>query len=542
MIKLHEKETYSLYQILELEHWGTYLKENTAILTEKFKKIIEKYNFENLKNLEGEEKDIIRFELFHGSGSLDFTFSAYTETNELSGFFKELYLFPEYIPREPYCNFEYPENLDVYWERYKDYKFYDEQRNILFTWLIEIWHKCGGHRCGVLCGTFENNAAKVFNLTQMHWQNYIEKEIEPQKGVRVDYPLSRDLTIQEIHSRVLIDEYSKNTYLWRYYEKNDEFAEIGLFRNYIVRRSGGIKNFDEVPFSTQIIKNDYYDFGSIPREQISNFCDDMVNNGYFEKNRPSEYPKMIDENLDWLISYSKFTTKDEVINFQKKEKVVIPFEYLRFLIFNEGVNLQNMVFRKDKDTSINITMFYSFKEMMQERQSQIEKGMISLDYLAIAEDYSKNLILIRIEESKSSMYFWKKNTNELEKISDDFDFFIDNLHKKYEFHPKLYHIEKGNVFMIRKWITEGWDVNEKISGSSAAIGLSTNDEITELLLQHGADTSQIKLKPLYRIKPKYLQILVDYGVDINLKLSYLEKVELLKNDDFKKFHTLIQIK
>ena len=103
-----------------------------------------------------------------------------------------------------------------------------------------------------------------------------------------------------------------------------------------------------------------------------------------------------------------------------------------------------------------------------------------------------------------------------------------------------YHLEKGNIEMINKWISNGIDItDESMYGGSKPIRVSKNYEVTELLCQHGANPNDFKL--FAGMGTKYIKMLIKYGLDLKAKLAsqkWFNKV-IIENEEYEEIRKLI---
>jgi len=536
----HQKDSYSPYQIQEITRYKAHLEAHRVVLREKFKKIIERYHFDNLKNLPEEERAIQQIEIFHGSGSLDFRFYLIIEDDESDPLFDGASLFPAFDYHTPQSNFKYPSDLDVYLEEYREEKLQNEKWVLTFQFLVEEWQRCGGHRCGTFSATFQNNAASIFDLIRFGWDGQVAY-LEPEVGAKMTYPFPRDLTSKEIENRL---GFKNSTYFktkWRYFEKDNEFKEYGTFGKIIGYRSGKVNDFNALSFSFFDRKNtSTFEF----RKQLQNEYNELIIKGYYEKERPNRYPLLVENLIEWDVypRFGKISLPDKLSFsvFEEQMQIKLPSDYQFFLTHANGCNFYKLHFAISKENWREIKSLYSLEELPNYRSEQKKIPLISLDYLPIGEDVDENLMLLKLDGKGVFLYSLTNKSNI--KLEDSFEDFIYGCTPISEyFQPKYYHLEKKNIGMLRKWLSEGWDVNEKIwSGKWTAIRISNDVEITELLLQHGADVNEAQLNS--DMTPEYLQLMVNYGMDIKERLDQMEwlKKRVLEDSAFEKFHTLLE--
>ena len=138
------------------------------------------------------------------------------------------------------------------------------------------------------------------------------------------YPLNRRLSDYEIRKRIGFDDFPGHNTKWRYFEKDNLFVEFGNYQFKTYTRSGPREKFDSIPF-----KRTDLDVSEKLME-----IDGIINEGYYEKQRPSLLPKVSPDIIDW-----KFTSEiteshienSEVDKLEYSLKINIPYVYRVFV-------------------------------------------------------------------------------------------------------------------------------------------------------------------------------------------------------------------
>jgi len=172
-----------------------FYESNRAEATEKFKKMLEKYNFNTIPVF-SEYELYPTVTLFHGSGQLEFWPVIDYETN-VTKTDKEIGTIVEEPPF--WLN---DENYDVAIQDEIIRWNWNLRNRIVFVWLSTIWQNIKGYDFGILTATLENNSCDRFIFNDLAWDG---------QSVFGDYndlskPLGRhfdrDMTITEMNDRV----------------------------------------------------------------------------------------------------------------------------------------------------------------------------------------------------------------------------------------------------------------------------------------------------------------------------------------------------
>lgn len=521
----HEKYTYSQYQINELNLWRNYLQENEAILQEKFEKIINYFSKRNRDNLSKEELKIIELEFFHGSGQLDFVFSAKTaDEDDIYPLFGHEHLVPEYNWYQPkQNNFEYPESLDIYFEDFRNNRAYSEKWHLTFDWLIKNWINLNGHHLGFVCGTWQNNAASTFSFNLLNWDDCIDLS-QPELNKEFKYPFKRNLTAFELESRVRFTSYQPFIQKFRYFENaNETFYEIGYYANIVGHRTGQKSDYTKKPFE---IKESEYEYRTMRFNQyieIAKKADELLSIGFEEKVKPEDTIKLKENLIEW--EYGPFLGEFEPISetsLLKLESYLensLPSDYEWFLLKMNNIKpvweISN--FRIKHQVWKKFESIFNIKELRVYHELLLNENKITKEQLPIAKDTDGGYVLIHLE-SKNVFYL----KEDILKTHEAFDDFIQDCTSISEyFNPMRYHLEQDNINMLRKWISSGIDLTDESNfGGRKPIQISKNYDITEMLCQHGANPNDFHL--FSEMGPKYIKMLINYGLDLNSKLDQQE--------------------
>lgn len=519
-----DKNIYSPYQIEAIKQWKIYLENNTEILRSKFQKIIERYNYKNLKNLSGREKDVLEIEFGHGSGELDFIFRAKTENDEFDDLFDGEYLFPSFD--QPHDNnFIYPSDLDVFYEGHREFLCEEEKRELLFTWIAKNWIECGGQHIGIVAGTWENNSASTFSLNYFNWDFCIEIP-EGEKGIKIPYELNRDLTDFEIRARTRIPSFRAFRTYWRYFEKGEEFYEIGLYEEMMSTRKGNI-----VDFSNESLQSKWhYDSRSNLTNKIARRVDKLINKGYYEKERPSVHPKMRKDLIEWDFGYvhrrNTKVTDEEFVALETSKNIYLPSSYKWFVSKMNGVDPHWHLthFRIAFEDWKKIEKIHSFKDLVDQLINFHSKNDVNKNLLPIFTDSEDGILLLEIKEDR--VFFFSKE-KELKDLKTNFESFMANYCTGIStyFNWFKYHVEKGNAVTIKKWFDDGGEITDDgILGKRSILQDTKDLKVTKVLLENGADPNKVYLYA-DSVTREYLDLLLENGYDLNAKMKEQKELE-----------------
>ena len=167
----------------------------------KFKRTLEKYNFESI-SVFSEYAEYPQVTLFHGSGGFEFWpvidyEGGVTNRDESIGA----------IVKEPaYDNPDYWLNDRDYEDLIKDEVIewnWEIHRRVVFVWLSTIWQEIKGYECGIVVKTLENNSGKQFIFNDFEWDNLSKYANHNDKSVRLKRHYTKDLSVEEINEKVI---------------------------------------------------------------------------------------------------------------------------------------------------------------------------------------------------------------------------------------------------------------------------------------------------------------------------------------------------
>jgi hypothetical protein len=518
-----KKEQYSPYQIIEIEHWKAFLQSRSMELQDNFKTIINGVKNKSII-ADNEIIKISKLEFWHEAHELDFTFELLGEReNQIANTFGGKMLFSpnDYVQNPLEFNFIYPDDLNVYYEAYREQKLYEEKFNEFFIWFVKNWIACGGHKIGILATTEENSVRRIFNLNRINWFENIESYY-PKENHIIPYPLNRELTSFEIKKRVEFKQFvSKFKTTWRYLENGNDFIEFGIYNYELYKREGNIKDFQILEFDKQ----------KLDRIEVSNKIDKLINQGYFETQRPDKYPMVIPDMIELELysgSEKPKIQENEIDELEKALNFKTPNSFRFFItkIYTEEILRQICDFPVNDENWRRIEMYLTPEEMIEKYNDSSCKQK---NILPIANATEKEILGISLADS--SIYIISDETQS--KISNSFEDFIQICIGISEyFCPRKYHIEKGNIATIKSWIEKGWDMKD-VKTNRSILNLSYNDAINTLLLENGADPNKSHIR--YDIvSPNYLQILIDFGLDLEKKFEEDKwlKIKLKERGEF----------
>ena len=130
---------------------------------------------------------------------------------------------------------------------------------------------------------------------------------------------------------------------------------------------------------------------------------------------------------------SKGTNTDEIKKFETKFQIILPTEYIEFLLkFNGGT--PNKVYFIEDDADLVINFFLSLGDSKFNIEEYyldmvIEQKLLPKGILPIGEDAFGNIICLSCRaEDYGVVYFWDhESENELRELSKSFSFILDNL-------------------------------------------------------------------------------------------------------------------
>lgn len=518
------KEQYSPYQTIELEHWKKFLHSRSAELQSNFSVIINGVRDKSLIS-GNSNSEICKIEFWHNAWELDFTLQL-LDDQEMpieNTFGKKMLFTPNDYGTNPLTfDFIYPEELDVYYEPYRKEKLDREKFAEFFIWFSTNWIKCGGHHIGTLTTTEENSVRRIFNLNEINWWENVTYYY-PKKNQVIPYPLKRNLTDLEIRKRVEFDYIPQFKTVWRYLEKQDEFSEFGIYNEQLFYRRGNLREFQHLPFEKQ----------KFDVREISAKINALINDGFFEKHRPADFPPVLKNNIELNVTSRSREPKvgnNEVDKLQSALNLSVPDTFRFFItsIYDESI------LHPISQFPLGVGNWKKIKQYFLPAQISEYHELISSalkDKIPFAQTTDDELLILSCADS--SVHFFAKGT--LTMINDSFAAFLDSCTDTGEyFCPRRHHIEKGNISTVREWIKKGWDMKDvRLLGGKTILQNSYNDEMSLMLLENGANPGELYIYG-DTISRRYLDALINHGLDLKKKLEEDKwlKEQLKKRGEF----------
>ncbi len=498
---------YGPYQTIELAHWKKYLESKTDELQSIFRKIIAGIKDKSL--LVDKTADVYEVEFYHGVDELDFWLRITDKEGKPvehefgnEHFFK---IYSDYAVFPPLkYEFVYPTDLDIYYEDERWLRLVTDKHNEFFYWFVKNWIACEGHQIGVYTYTLENSIVRIYNLNKLQWEHSVNSDPE-----EFTYPLTRELTDYELRKRIGFQDRFNIPTKWRYFEKANEFIEIGIFSYQYYFRKGAIENFNTIPF-------DKLELNPV---KLANKIDSILNDGFFEKPRPNELPLVMESIKDW--KYWSTLQTPIIPNSQVFDLVIyldrqLPIAYKKFISTNYLQSHEKQ--KPDFPIAINewrkIEKYYLPTEIIAQLKSAANQ---SQGKIPIAKTTTDEILMMDCQDS--SIYIFVNSESHL--IQDSLSEFIDSCIKiSNYFCPVRLHVDKRNVTTLKDWFEKGGKLAElKTLGNRSILQDALGQtELMELLLNNGADPNKVALYA-DRITRPTLDLMIEKGLDFQAKLD-----------------------
>lgn len=498
---------YSPYQTIELEAFKQYLELRTTELQTTFRKIITGIKDKSL--LKNKSRVVYRVEFYHGVDELDFWLKIFDEQENLieheygdEHFFK-IYNKEITYPRVDF-NFPYPKEMDVYYEDERWLRMVGQKHLEFFFWFTKNWMAVDGHQIGIPTTALENSIVRVYNFNKMQWGGNINWNPD------ATYPHNRKLTDYELKKRIgLIDLTSTIPTKWSYFEKENEFVEIGIFSYKYYVRKGHLENFDNIPFEKIQLDNKLF----------VNQVDEIINEGFIGKPRPSQQPLVHESIKDWKYWTSPQTPiilNSAVMDLEIYLDTQLPFAYKKFI----STNLLQSYEKNKPDFPIaiedwrKIEKYFTPAEIITRLKNNNQEN---IGKIPIAKTATGELLMMSTTDSSIFIY----SNNEFKLIFDSLIDYMDSCIKiSTYFCPVKLHIDKGNIVTMKNWFAKGNQLSAlKTSGSRSIMQESLNrPEMMELLLNNGADPNKVYIYT-DQIDRKTLDLMIEKGLDFQAKLD-----------------------
>lgn len=172
-----------------------FYEDNRAEATEKFRKLLEKYNYNTIPGF-SEYELYPTVTLFHSSGDLEF-WAVIDYEGDVTDMDEEIGTIigdpPFFLNNDKYNIGGQDEIYDWHWKL---------RDRIVFVWLTTIWQNIKGYDYGILVATLENNSCRRFIFNDLAWDRQSVFSSYNDRSKPLGRHFDRDLTILEINGRV----------------------------------------------------------------------------------------------------------------------------------------------------------------------------------------------------------------------------------------------------------------------------------------------------------------------------------------------------
>lgn len=416
----------------------------------KFRRIKEKYNWEKRGNYEFDIADDIHIEFWRGSGNYDTSVCLSSDEgvgngdNEIGTVIAELFwsqtdeeraAFEQKKQSIKVDSEEFPPILEFDYE----IAYLELHHDIFYAWFAHLWQEVEGYECRMPVKIVQNNSVDMFSLNDYTWELYSKYNgfREEQKDIQpVEKVFNRKLSLEELFVRGNFEWdhwMSQNTNYWRYFEKGDQFIELGFYNNHTCQRSGKIS--ENRAAEIQNLKE------WSERKEVLTFMNEFVNQktheGWILKLRPLDLPKKVHEgalefqtNFDWNGNKNDFS-ETSLNDFEAKTKIKIPKFYRYLLSLIDGKKqLGQSHFRISNTEAKKITKLFSLEEI---KQNLPTHDLPNLEYMKIMEVGEDEFLCVNINNSKDKNggIFLQNSNGELIGIANDVDDFLSLLCERY---------------------------------------------------------------------------------------------------------------
>jgi len=385
---------------------------------------------------------------------------------------------------------EYPISLLGFYE----YRF--DETALYYAWIAYIWQEVEGHRCGVKVRTVQNNSIAMFSLNDFlrgDFSEYMEADYGD-KPEKLSNPFPRKFTLIELFLRASQSSYPFNPFntYWRYFEKGDQFQEIGTYEFKTGIRNGLVSNNED----SELMNITNHVGSKNALLYIRDFTNRMINEGWREKLRPLNLPSKFDEKafpfgywtgVNWTNDQSTKLTEQVVIDLEEILGVKFPISYFNYLRITNGRqhNSRKMFFPINDLYTVRMMKFYTIEELLEFNNVQTIKES---EILIIGEAINSDKIGINVNK-KSKSY------GKVQKIKDgriiECDYFFEKFARYAQSSPKqpeIYAAEENDAEFLKKRLEEGWDYNTVYQYQNALSQAASHNSYEALkeLLKAGA--------------------------------------------------------
>lgn len=383
------------------------LQELTRQTEAKFKSLLEKYNFDTIKDF-SEYAEYPAVTLFKGVNDwtlcpvIDYEGGVTDMDQEIGLVFTD----PE----------TYPHNEELF------DAVYEIKEKIILTWLCNIWFNIKGDSFGIVVKTLENNSSSAFYFNDLAWDNLSDFRNYNNKEKRTDSFFTSPLDLLSIYQRVSLVTYPVYPYInkWRYFKKGDEVIEFVSYGNETLEIAIGS--------AAQNIKEHKTLFDTLKYEQTRTL--ELIELGYTEYLLERKTTKPIYEGAietkfhsgeHWYYNEQQNRLSPEtIVAFEKEYDLRLPFHFKHYLrLFNgRKYNNINMYFEAGGHF-VKVAAFYNLNEIKHSISHQPDNSLQWLD-IGILEKDGKKLSLNLI----SSKLAIKENDRSYKELEVDFETFI----------------------------------------------------------------------------------------------------------------------
>ncbi|MEH0157098.1 hypothetical protein V6R21_23455 [Limibacter armeniacum] len=227
--RLASTNDYSEDLILKVEDICNYWSSISDSTSSKLKEIVEKYQYENLKNIRRDDSQTTHLEFWKDIGI--FSLSPALEDHDIDDDF--MLFIEDFHGKINFSNVNEieDEELDIYYELLD---------RLFYTWISFLWQECDGSRSGIPTCTVENNSIRMFyfndflfdNISSFH-NEWFDKRID-------GTAFNRKLAPEEIFARTNRNIKRANKTINWIFERDHEHIELTINNNVT-----SIKNSDQ---------------------------------------------------------------------------------------------------------------------------------------------------------------------------------------------------------------------------------------------------------------------------------------------------------
>jgi len=220
-----------------LQNYNDVVEYNIMILTEHFKsetprmnhtfeKINQKYDYKRYAELVHDPSLDTHLEFWRGSGQ----FNLEVCLASLNGVYHPDADFGTFYDLDELCNWR---KFKEYQNDEQEYLFLELSDNLFYTWLAYIWQSFNKNLGGFPVKILENNTSTVFNLVDFAWFDNSQYHGFLDKPIRRKSFFNRELSINELYSKVQIPYQYDVVNCSRKLEKEGEIIELKISKTQI---------------------------------------------------------------------------------------------------------------------------------------------------------------------------------------------------------------------------------------------------------------------------------------------------------------------